>query len=378
MIDADAPSYPQRVTTPSRRAKTTRHSLEELRARRPAGAKGGARRAEYLAGLVQADQLWVASENVGPEASPILLFYAVTQAARSLCVAGLKGDRWKTPEGHGVTCDVTAPAHDETLSLANVVVRPRGDSLLMRTSEVLESPVLERETDLGSLIASLDSDYRFDEEELAAKHPLGLRLERSWLVAWIDGNTIPLDVGPIPEMWPGRRSPSAIPPGAVPEERIVQPSSEELMAWLRDYPKLVALGQPDSLEILPELGPQGAPITEYFARMKWPASASTSIDDLWDEDAELFDVLVSGARHRPLRGYVFPAIGGNSRSMHPLITWWLILFALSMLARYYPRIWSRAIDLDKSTIAVPLRRLLAGAGSTVRELLALEIAAHLE
>lgn len=365
------------MTTPSRRAKTTKYSLEELRARRPTGAKGGARRAEYLAGLVQADQLWVASESVGPEASPILLFYALTQAARSLCVAGLKGDKSKTPKGHGVKCDVAAPRDDGTLSLANVVLTPWGDSLLERTSKVLDSPVLEHETDLGSLVASLDLDFRFDEEALAAKRPLDLSLNRSTPRAWLDGNTIPLDIGPIPEMWSGRRAPSSIPPGTLPEERIVEPSSEELMAWLRDYPKLAPLGKPDSFEILPYIPAQGIPITEYFVRMSWPATAPISLDDLWNEDAELFDVLVSGARVRPLHGYVFPAVGGNSRAMHPLITWWLILFALSILARYYPRIWSRAIDLDNSTIAVPLRILLGHAGSTVRELLALEIAAHL-
>ncbi len=366
------------MTTPSRRAKTRRYSLEELRARRPAGAEGGARRAEYRAGLVQADQLWVASENVGPEASPILLFYALTQAARSLCVAGLRGDKSKTPAGHGVKCDVAAPREDETLSLANVVLTPRGDSLLKRTSTVLGSPVLERETDLGSLIASLDLDFRFEKEDLAAKRPLDLHLDRSSAWAWTDGNTIPLDVGPIPEMWSGRREPSSIPPGTLPEERIVQPSNEELMAWLRDYPKLAALGKPDSFEIRPYIGSQGVPITEYFACMSWPTTAPSSLDDLWNDDAELFDVLVSGARIRPLHGYVFPAVGGNTHSVHPLITWWLILFSLSMLARYHPRIWLRAIDLDNSTIAVPLRLLLDRAGSTVRELLALEIAAHLE
>lgn len=327
---------------------------------------------------MQADQLWVASDAVGPEASPILLFYALTQAARSLCVAALGRNDWRSPAGHGVRCDVTAPPGDGVLDLANVIVKPIGDSLLERTSRVLESPVLEHEADLGSLIASLDLNFRFDEEALAAKHPLDVLLNRSTARAWLDGDTLPLDVGPIPEVWSERREVSSIPPGTEPRLRIVEPSRQEITAWLRDYPKLAALGEPASHETYPYIGPQGVPITNYFLRMSWPARAPATFDELWNKDAEVFDVLVSGALVHPLHGYVFPAVGGNSRSMHPLVTWWLILFALSILARYYPRIWSRAVDLDNSTIAVPLRSLLSHAGSTVRDLLALEIAAHLD
>jgi hypothetical protein len=34
--------------------------------------------------------------------------------------------------------------------------------------------------------------------------------------------------------------------------------------------------------------------------------------------------------------YVFPSIGGDTQALHPLLAWWAVLFALSLLARYQP------------------------------------------
>jgi hypothetical protein len=40
------------------------------------------------------------------------------------------------------------------------------------------------------------------------------------------------------------------------------------------------------------------------------------------------------------------------------MTWWAILFALSMLARYYPTAWTHALDENSSPDAVLLERAL--------------------
>ncbi|MBK6017913.1 YaaC family protein [Streptomyces sp. MBT53] len=52
----------------------------------------------------------------------------------------------------------------------------------------------------------------------------------------------------------------------------------------------------------------------------------------------------------------------------PLMSWWLILCSFSMLARYQPRKWSEALDVDKSPSAAALEYALD---------IALEVIPHL-
>jgi uncharacterized membrane protein YjdF len=41
-----------------------------------------------------------------------------------------------------------------------------------------------------------------------------------------------------------------------------------------------------------------------------------------------------------------------------LMTWWAVLFALSMVARYHPVEWAAALDPDRSTAAAFLERAM--------------------
>ena len=66
--------------------------------------------------------------------------------------------------------------------------------------------------------------------------------------------------------------------------------------------------------------------------------------------------------------WLFPGAGPAGRSMHPLMAWWTVLFALSMLARYQPAEWAAHVDVDSSPHAVPVERLLAQAISHIPEL----------
>jgi hypothetical protein len=63
--------------------------------------------------------------------------------------------------------------------------------------------------------------------------------------------------------------------------------------------------------------------------------------------------------------YLMPAVGGNDRPLHPLLTCWAILFALSMLARYQPAEWVKHIDVDESRFAVGIEAPLTDALITV-------------
>ena len=65
---------------------------------------------------------------------------------------------------------------------------------------------------------------------------------------------------------------------------------------------------------------------------------------------------------------VFPSVGGQ-RPTHPVVAWWAVLFALSMVARYEPDVWSRWTDVDSSDEAVPAERLLDEALIAIPELM---------
>lgn len=49
---------------------------------------------------------------------------------------------------------------------------------------------------------------------------------------------------------------------------------------------------------------------------------------------------------------LFPAVNSDGESMHPLLSWWAILFGLSVLTRYEPDRWTRL-----SISSTPLKRL---------------------
>jgi hypothetical protein len=49
-----------------------------------------------------------------------------------------------------------------------------------------------------------------------------------------------------------------------------------------------------------------------------------------------------------------PGLNDAGDFLGPLMTWWALLYGLSMLARYYPAEWTSALRLDESPEAVPL------------------------
>ena len=58
-----------------------------------------------------------------------------------------------------------------------------------------------------------------------------------------------------------------------------------------------------------------------------------------------------------------PAIGDPPQLLGALETWWLLLLGLASLARYNPALWTAALDVDRSPLAVGLQRVLSGSRS---------------
>jgi hypothetical protein len=56
--------------------------------------------------------------------------------------------------------------------------------------------------------------------------------------------------------------------------------------------------------------------------------------------------------------WIIPCLPGNSKPLHSLSTWWAILYALSVLARYAPAKWIRMLDINSSPDAASIEYVL--------------------
>jgi hypothetical protein len=100
-------------------------------------------------------------------------------------------------------------------------------------------------------------------------------------------------------------------------------------------------------------------------QMNWQVAGGRSCDDV-----EQIVFLQGITRPYGREWYFFPAPGRTTKSIHPLMAWWAVLHALSMLARYPPTEWAGHIDVDRNSRAVPLENLLRTAMVRVPALIA--------
>ncbi|MCF2436696.1 hypothetical protein LV779_31100 [Streptomyces thinghirensis] len=86
----------------------------------------------------------------------------------------------------------------------------------------------------------------------------------------------------------------------------------------------------------------------------WPAPKN----DMQEVDIEeFFDARSPVYRFRAHR-YLRAAFEPGKAPPTPLMSWWLLLYSFSMLARYQPRKWTDALDIDRSADAASLEYAL--------------------
>ena len=94
---------------------------------------------------------------------------------------------------------------------------------------------------------------------------------------------------------------------------------------------------------------------------------------------EIIDAVAPEYRYSSER-FMRPSVEGAQKpTPSPLMTWWLLLYSFSMLARYQPRKWTRILDLDKPGYAASLQFCLEAALSAIPHLVleALDGESHL-
>jgi hypothetical protein len=63
-----------------------------------------------------------------------------------------------------------------------------------------------------------------------------------------------------------------------------------------------------------------------------------------------------------------PAVGSQKDYLKPLCAWWVLLFGLSMVARYEPALWADALSINESDLAADLEALLDDAMLAIPQL----------
>src|SRR4051812_898106 len=92
----------------------------------PGAASRGDKKAVFVAAVEQAEQFFTAADAVGSATKPVLLFYALSQASRSIAAASVSArqDQWRLGGGHGLT--VRAMQAVGTSGLSSLTVRDHG------------------------------------------------------------------------------------------------------------------------------------------------------------------------------------------------------------------------------------------------------------
>jgi hypothetical protein len=316
--------------------RSTRHA--------PPGAASGdaCRRAVYVAALQQAEEYFAAAANASYATSPNQLFYGLSQAGRALAAAAREGDG--TLAGHGIK------APDLAAAFTDVPVMQAGgpDSSFVKLSALLGSPPLPGAKgqdlatigDLWDMVPEAqDRPVRSDRERkpVLLLRPEYLRLEQHPLAsATVSGFPRYLaesdDIAAV-----FKRFMEAYPHAA---------GFSMHCAYARpDHPRFEVYA--DGITLLMHWD-TGIELASWQQRVAKIETVAARYDDHY---------------------VLLPAVVGATRPLHPLMAWWALLFALSMLARYQPAQWRAHIDIDSSAYAVAIESLLGRAVLAVPRLL---------
>lgn len=273
------------------------------------------RRALFSSSLEQAEQQILAASVTPIQTRPLNAFYGLSQAGRAVAAAYVAGDDYQL-FGHGISGPSGVGCiSDEADAFPRAVVatdsKKRSGSFV-RLSAALNSAVFPNGVDLGTLW------------QMVVEAQLHEQVE--------------------PPRWPVllSSSPNDSDEVSASASGSVTLTEDTIAGFLDHYPELVG----------------AAPVPGRVAGSSFQVKLARSPDGS-----------LPGTNYRRSRVFM-PEVPETGQTMHPLMVWWAILFALSKLARYSPVEWDYLSDVDRSPHAVPIAFLLDAALDAVPDLLA--------
>lgn len=293
-----------------------------------------------MAALQQAEELFDAAGAIGVASAPLPLFYGLSQAGRAIAAAApaLSGQDWQL-SGHGIK----AQQLNGKLTDIRVFATPNEiGSSFVRLSDLLGSPVWSgadalRFAELWATIPDL------------ASHPISMSR----------GHRPPLLATPNspPE---GHQLVTAWISGIPGQLAATGTSASDFIEFMAGYPTAAGYTYVHDGTGRPEyhLDSDG---TTVSVQMNWTAGERFPVP----EEVRVAAINRAVRPYTAGRFYLFPEVIAGRPPLHPLMVWWAVLYALSMLARYHPAAWATVIDVNGSEHATALEHLLVEASTTV-------------
>lgn len=288
--------------------------------------------------LEQAQQQFAAAERIGYESRPLNLFYGLSQAGRAIAAGShMLGqgtpDQWQA-KGHGLKFDANVPN-----GLLPTPIRQEGGTtdLFSRVSISVGSPLDFNAVEFGAAMNQLlDYTTVFQQPE---GYPRPLTEVR---VFDPHPEAFPLNVEvPVPGLATGQQS-----------------SVDDVRALLAAYPAL------DGLELA----------LDDDGNVRWSPNDGRCFvivenPDQLDTRSPQDRYKLQGTDYYRRQAVLLPRAGVSKQSLRPLMSWWAVLYALSILARYAPSKWTETLSLTESPLASKIEFLLDSALDAVPELL---------
>jgi hypothetical protein len=293
-----------------------------------------ARRQTFAAAMAQFEEQFTAAKAVTVATRPVNLYYGLAQAGMAIAAAHAP-DPWSFSR-HGLHLGDRHP------DLADMLVRPDSEGGFQKVATATGSPLITAPVRLGTLWASLPDLAQ------AGTLPGG-----PWRIP------LHLSESTFPAMRPRA---TLYLPGEMPEGPDAWLASFNEM--MTDYPSAAGCAIPIENGAIQVEHTAGGP---WEVTLRWPAQETGR--EMPEEELKAFFAKVAPEyRYRGDR-YLRPSVdaaGGEPPS--PLMTWWLLLYSFSILARYEPRRWVKLLDQDSSKVAVLLRYALEEALTAVPQL----------
>lgn len=297
------------------------------------------RRATFQAAMEQSEQLLAASRATPYASRPLPLFYALSQGSRA--VAAAHAEDWHV-HGHGLSWEGGAspptPLHQRISPSEG-----RTTSAFAGMAAAVGAPMLTGPVELGAVWSALP-------ELLITPPPDSVgRWPRAVFVSWENHE---------PRELSDRLRVALI---GLPDENGRPPSTDAITTALACYPRAADFeltGQGEKGLLLATLSEVGAIAYGHF-----PAAGQTR-----DDRRRRLDEVAPEYRFANFR-HLLPAVGDGQDELPPVLLWWVLLFALSMYARYEPAAWTAALSVNSSELSVPLEAVLDEALNAVPHLL---------
>lgn len=298
-----------------------------------------ARQQTFAAAMGQFEEQFTAAKMVTEATRPLNLYYGLAQAGMAIAAAHAD-DPWSFSR-HGLHLTNWGG------ELADMILAPEGDGGFQKVATATGSQLLPGPVSLGALWASLP--------ELSSAGPL-------------PGSDTPPPIALLDNQTPGNVPRATLFPSGDLLSRDLEPGSGP---WRQRFAEI--------MKAYPGTGNIAIPATEDAISPPGPDALNWSIDVAWldaqttrelsaAELKEFFDKITPEYRYQRDR-FLRPAVDADDTAPpSPLMTWWLLLYSFSILARYRPREWTKLLDLDKTKTAVLLQYALAQALTVVPHL----------